>query len=133
MTEARSLGCARCGDCCERLWLSVDLERLAELLERDELRGTSWENAVFLTRHWRRVEGDESTDYVCDAFDSVHRTCTAYDERPPICAGYPWYGGEPTEGRITRVESRCSFLLDLPPTSRPEGARPLIPVEIVRR
>jgi hypothetical protein len=20
------------------------------------------------------------------------RTCTAHDDRPPICSGYPWYG-----------------------------------------
>jgi Fe-S-cluster containining protein len=87
-------------------------------------------NADFLTEHWHRIDGLDN--YSCDAFDPVHRRCTAYEERPPVCAGYPWYDRGPNAGTITKTGSRCSYLLDLPPAQRPEGARPLIPIEVLR-
>jgi Fe-S-cluster containining protein len=131
-SESRSLGCARCGDCCERIWLSVLLERLREWLEEDSDHGR---NARFILEHWHVQGSDEDGDafYTCDAFDAVHRLCTAHETRPPVCSGYPWYGKGPRPDVITRKDSRCSYLLDVPPAVRPSDARPLIPIEVVTR
>lgn len=103
-----------------------------QAIEHYDPDGWRRKNADFLTEHWHPVE-DKPDAHSCDAFDSVHRRCTVYEARPPVCSGYPWYGEEPTPSRITRTGSRCSYLLDLSPADRPEGARPLIPIEVVQR
>jgi Fe-S-cluster containining protein len=154
-----SLGCARCGDCCERIWLSLPLDDLA-VWSTDALSGVpdpstdeGWEywlehgwvdrelavqyfdpqgsrraNADFLSVHWHPIpEGDHS----CDQFDPVHRVCLAHDGRPPVCSGYPWYGSEPSVARAPKRIAHCSYLADLPPADRPEGSRPLIPLEVL--
>ena len=38
----------------------------------------------------------EAHYFACDAYDSESHLCTAHEERPGICRGYPWYGREPT-------------------------------------
>lgn len=170
----QSLGCARCGDCCERIYLSVDMSTLRQwssatldtvpdprtdegwawwlendntwsdtewdreiIVERYDPRGDRRLNADFLTVHWHEVteelDSGRDTYFTCDQFDPMHRLCRAHAERPPVCSDYPWYGKAPTRKQITKTGSRCSFLLDLRPEDRPEGARPLIPIEVVKR
>lgn len=127
MTARRSLGCARCGDCCERIVLDVDPRdpRWDVLPPENDAR----RSAVFIRAHWtatgERLAGGGSV-WVCDRFDPETRTCAAHDQRPPVCEGYPWYGRAPEPQRI--AHGRCSFLLDVPAADRPAGARPLIPV-----
>lgn len=169
-----SLGCARCGDCCENIYLSTDLEVLSKWTTEylkdipgpstdegwvwwvSEERGTAaWrdttmsreqamskydpdgemrKNADFITAHWSETGKDENgaITHSCDQFNAETRLCEARDERPPVCSGYPWYNREPREGVFWKKGQRCSYLLDLPPAARPEGARPLIPVEVLR-
>lgn len=127
-----SLGCARCGDCCEMTFLNVSLGLMRSWLadpgdmdpESDHMK-----NARFLTEHWH-PHSTEPDAYVCDRFDLESRLCTAHEDRPPVCSQYPWYGGEPSGGKINK-NLNCSYLLDLPPDKRPKGARPLIPIEVV--
>lgn len=49
--------------------------------------------------------------YTCDLFDPDTRRCTAYAERPPICAGYPWYGAEPDPTKAMPHE--CGYGVDI--------------------
>lgn len=86
-------------------------------------------NADFIASHWKLNPGGER--WSCDAFDQVTRLCTAHEERPPVCRDFPWYGREPD--LITSLNPQCSYLLDVAPSERPEGARPLIPLTIVRK
>lgn len=172
--ESRSLGCARCGDCCEDIYLGSSMENLekwttealrdvpdpstdegwlwwiSEDRGRDAWRDTTlsrdmavfryavggdWRlNADFITRHWHETSRDEAgaPRYGCDRFNAATRLCEAREGRPPVCSGYPWYHHGVRSGVITKEGSRCSYLLDLPPADRPEGARPLIPVEVLR-
>lgn len=51
--------------------------------------------------------------------------------RPSVCRDFPWYGEHPIERRARSLDKGCSYLLDVPPAMRPEGARPLIPIEVV--
>ena|ERR1700691_4710462 len=130
---AESLGCARCGDCCENIWVRTSLERLAQWRADGSYddRPEQVYNIDFMVRHWHpnppREDGEVS--FSCDQFDSVHRLCLARDTRPPVCRDYPWYGGQPRDGVLTNP--RCSYLLDLKPDERPDGARPLIPIEVL--
>lgn len=54
--------------------------------------------------------------YECEYFDSDTRRCTNYDNRPPMCADYPWYGQDPlaTETERSKALPRmCSFRADI--------------------
>jgi Fe-S-cluster containining protein len=81
----------------------------------------------FLAAHWRTEDGEH---YACDQFDPVTRECKAHESRPPVCRDYPWYGDEPSAARGPNMGLQCSYLADLPPAERPEGARPLIPLMV---
>lgn len=133
-----TLGCARCGRCCEPVVLDFDkwteITQRARCAEELELGG----NYAFIAQHWRPVsawrnsKGATQIDLRCDMFDSGAWLCTAHDGRPPICRDYPWYGGDTEIGnRPQSLYRECSYLLDVPPADRPEGARPLIPLTVL--
>ena len=72
-------------------------------------------NLAFAAAHWRATgqrDSDGRHAYACDAFDTGSRLCTAHDARPPICRGYPWYGGPPNAAEPT-LPARCSYRADL--------------------
>lgn len=114
-----SLGCARCGSCCKKAYLNVTFE---------ELEDFGSEDALFIVKHWHRNPGAEH--YACDMLGE-DGLCTAYDSRPPVCSGYPWYGREPSQEQAGHLGDQCSYLLDVPPEQRPEGSRPLIPLTVL--
>lgn len=132
MVSAGTLGCARCGSCCDPVLLRPES---AQALEDAATVGDEATKA-FAAEHWRR-RGEPDEDgwiaYDCDQFDTDTRLCLAGESRPPVCSYYPWYLDGPTPGRAFGLHSWCSYLLDVPRADRPEGARPLIPVEVVRR
>jgi hypothetical protein len=92
---------------------------------------------AFIAQHWRPVSAwtDEAgvTWLVmrCDAFDQGSRLCQTPDDRPPVCRGYPWYTDSPSADRAAEMPHHCSFLSELPPSQRPDGARPLIPITVI--
>jgi Fe-S-cluster containining protein len=126
-------GCARCGECCDPAWIRVsDFERLPGLLGTED----EGPNARFITEYWHpagEAEVDGWMPVRCDAFDPQTRLCTAHENRPPVCRDYPWYDDGPTAERGGHMGGQCSYLADLPPDQRPEGARPLIPLSVVTR
>lgn len=85
-------------------------------------------NADFIAAHWKPVSDENCA---CDMYDRESRLCAAQDGKPPVCAGYPWYGREPDDG--VNFPLQCSYLADLPREKRPEGARPLIPLTVISR
>lgn len=135
-----SLGCARCGDCCNPVKIDFEVWTRAVAAARrfdpaDLTDGDRayWANAVFLASRCR-VTGvrDRQVLLECANWDGAHDRCRAYEIRPPVCRDFPWYGREPGDGNVT-LELRCSYLLDVPPEGRPEGARPLIPLTVAGR
>lgn len=46
----------------------------------------------------------------CDLFDPVARRCTDYDNRPPVCRDYPWYGDGPDPQKA--LPPTCSYRAD---------------------
>jgi hypothetical protein len=122
------LGCAQCGDCCERIWMPPGFDENAVSDSKADMA-----TRAFVREHWTRELVEESgwQQWSCAFFDTVHRTCKAHDKRPPVCSQYPWYGKDPHPGKID--VGRCSYLLDLPPEDRLPGARPLIPVTVLLR
>lgn len=49
--------------------------------------------------------------FKCKWYNKEERTCEAYDRRPPICSGYPWYGDEPDETKA--IPKECSYNADV--------------------
>lgn len=145
-----SLGCAGCGDCCDQIFLPADRDMAAIIAAAGdgfEVPADVLADATFILEHWtpRTAEpgepvigpdGSEHTRYDCDRYDPVHARCGDYANRPPVCRGFPWYGADPVE-RLSHIAGlhphpRCSYLLDVPAALRPEGSRPLIPLEVLR-
>lgn len=94
-----------------------------------ELDREYWANCLFLAAACRPVGAlDGQVFLACEHYDDAHQMCRAYDSRPPVCSGFPWYGRKPGDGG---AEQRCSYLLDVPPADRPAGSRPLIPLTVI--
>lgn len=49
--------------------------------------------------------------YSCPSFDLETRRCTDYDNRPPVCRGYPWYDRGPS--LATSLPPECSYREDI--------------------
>lgn len=135
--------CAGCGDCCDPVVVEASVlddarafaTGAADLADGDaSQRAVLAGNLAFIAAHWQLagpVEDDGWAPVRCDAFDPASRLCTARENRPPVCRDYPWYGREPSPDHSTVFSLRCSYLADLPPADRPEGARPLIPLAVI--
>lgn len=135
--RAQSLGCARCGECCEFIVLSFD----PRVENRDRAPGNAALYRDYWTVEWADDHGPgrwPTTGYVvtCKAYDAEHRACT-HPDRPPICRDYPWYSQHPTSDVtvdrkvLTDGVTACSYALDAPGWAD-RGLRPLLPVEVVR-
>jgi Fe-S-cluster containining protein len=111
-------------------WLAKGYEDNAESRAHcmDEFREDSQgvRNARFMKAYWtvREAgvieEGEKTASkpwlMTCAKFNTHTRACEAYDERPPICSDYPWYGEEPSteradNGGLTHV---CAYQDDVP-------------------
>lgn len=109
---ANSATCIRCGDCCERIGLSV-ATWLALTDPEPPLppEPGSVSSREFCQEHWTPIARTDETIVVsCDAFDPVERLCTVQETKPAICAGYPYYGRPPHE---IGGSERCSYRADL--------------------
>lgn len=152
-------GCARCGNCCENIvcdtydealkWTSAALTGVPDPGTEDGWaywREHGWDDgsrekairrygagsradADFLAKYWHSPDG--GAHYECSMFNPATRECTAHDRRPPVCRNYPWYREEPSAERAMQIGLQCSYLADLSPADRPEGARPLIPLLVL--
>jgi Fe-S-cluster containining protein len=138
--------CSRCGDCCTAI--KVDLPALIEKTApyaaadpRDEALWQAWVldgadpaeresyvhaylDASFVAEHWHE-KGDGRA--FCDVFDAETRLCTAHDDRPPVCSGFPYYGKDPTAERLagSSASLRCSYWADVPAEQRPPAWQPV--------
>lgn len=129
--------CARCGSCCDPVTLDADV--YAEVMEDARSSETLGPNRRFIAQHWRILSAYPDEDgkhwlrIRCDVYDPLHRACSAHEDRPPVCKDFPWYEEEPgSEGRAEYLNRQCSYLADIPPSDRPEGSRPLIPLTVLR-
>lgn len=91
-----------------------------------------WTNADFILRHMTPTGlGDRTQSHApqvhlrCDFYDKAARSCTAYELRPPMCTGYPWYGADPSPERAERTPPSCGYRAEvgLPVSIRPKRKR----------
>ena len=141
------MDCAGCGSCCDPVWLELDALELATLLARMQAgaRVSSADgeaNLRFIGEHMvplaeqpeTYLDGGPAatsghTAWSCDRYDPVAKLCTAHDDRPPICRGWPWYGDPPYA--MSSMPGECSHQWDREPGERgplPGRLLPLWPV-----
>lgn len=121
--------CAACGDCCENITIAspaivddlagapdprTEWEAYVAMgwsEDRRQLCIENWLSVQLIGDHWRE-QGEDSGGrmrYRCDLLDPETRLCTAHEDRPPICRGYPWYSEGWTLARVNDTPKRCSF------------------------
>ena len=81
---------------------------------------------IFAADHWRPLTRAEAMErnpfytsrlppdahlYTCDRLGDDGR-CLAYEDRPLVCRGYPWYGGAPRD--MPLADPECGYLVDVP-------------------
>lgn len=144
-----SASCNRCGDCCSPVLLSP--QRHAMMLwwseqpdpatddklppEVAELQRVMWLNGQWARHDLRMVDilRGATTDLIafeCRHFDKDSRLCTAHDQRPPVCSGFPWYDRPPLTAGLMPPSIRCSYWEDVAVEIRPKGWVKLSPEEI---
>lgn len=116
--------CNGCGDCCAVVTLSPGMVRLANgaidegimspdvLWVRDDLRLLTQAEAE--SRRPGILPPELGGGYYeCRRFDYVSRRCTAYDDRPPVCRNFPWYGREARPAGVLEGLDRCGYWADV--------------------
>jgi Fe-S-cluster containining protein len=124
--EFDQIECNRCGACCTKLWLPGPL-KMAEFLAagsavqdpspdwvEENDRFIAWLSALEPTGKVDLMARDGAThQYSCSRFthlDDGSGFCTAYEDRPSACRGFPY--GEPVRGEDFKD---CSYYVDIVP------------------
>ncbi len=96
--------CNQCGACCRVLTLEQSPEEIRAMAALTSVLGIP-SDMTFAAQHWHALTREEATQrnpyyatrlppdahlYHCDQLGSDGR-CLAYEERPLVCRGYPWY------------------------------------------
>jgi Fe-S-cluster containining protein len=110
--------CNQCGMCCRAIHLNYTKKAVAQ----------TWEDASgnrkFILKNWKRISKEQAIKnnpnvgsmvpsngcwYTCRLLEGNH--CSIQESKPPICAGYPWYGGEPFQSELYGKD--CGFKVDM--------------------
>lgn len=96
--------CHCCGACCRVLTLEQSPEEIRAMAAVTSVLGIP-SDMVFAAAHWHPLSREEAQRrnphyvsrlpatahfYACDRIGPDGR-CRAYEERPLVCRGYPWY------------------------------------------
>lgn len=116
--------CHQCGDCCENIWVDASPDEMLEQLKaisQDVDAGdepSRWqhnaESYMFILENWQLQNNGR---WQCSFFNSQTRKCEAHNLRPPICAGFPFYGRNPQEPGFANtkvLDNKCGYWYDIP-------------------
>lgn len=124
--------CSRCGACCDPVLLPFHPHHRAKQRLTGPLEDWERHQYAFYLEHWTVIgepgEGESQYKVACDQFNPATRECTAHEDRPAICSGFPWYGRDPmrpVSGAVREwLVPQCSFNADV---------RPMLPLHVVNR
>jgi Fe-S-cluster containining protein len=116
--------CNQCGACCRVLTLEQSPEEVRATAALTKVLGIP-SDAVFAAEHWHSLTRAEAMKrnpyytqhlppdahlYTCDQLGSDGR-CLAYDNRPLVCRGYPWY--EQPVRDMQLADPNCGYSYDV--------------------
>ena len=116
--------CNQCGACCRVLTLEQSPEEVQQMAALTSVLGIP-SDYPFAARHWHPLTREEAARrnpfytrslpadahlYRCDQLGDDGR-CMAYEERPLVCRGYPWYGQAPKQMELP--DPNCSYFIDI--------------------
>lgn len=120
-----SLGaCNACGACCRVLTLAQSPEEVRQIAAVTRVIGIPSDHQ-FAAEHWHPLTREEAMRvnpfyverlpadahlYRCDQLDADGR-CGAYETRPLVCRGYPWYGERPRAMELPDPD--CGYFVDV--------------------
>jgi Fe-S-cluster containining protein len=117
--------CNGCGACCRVIMLEQSPEELRNMAVLTRVLGIPSDHQ-FAAEHWRPLTRAEAMErnsfytsrlapdahlYACDRLGADGR-CLAYEERPLVCRGYPWYEQAPRA--MPLADPECGYRVDLP-------------------
>lgn len=110
--------CGKCGDCCEDIKLNVPQGTITAMLANPYIAGRGRRDMIFVQEYMiltGRVDGKFASHprqiRDCLMFDPETNLCNAHEQRPLLCAGYPWYSGGPSKSQ--HLHARCTFNADV--------------------
>jgi Fe-S-cluster containining protein len=116
--------CIRCGMCCRAICLKYS--------KKEMKRADYSEERAFILKNWKSISRKKALEinpylgslieeyikgkvklywYTCK-FLKDDNTCSDYENRLPICRGYPWYGLDP-KGQEFLYGEHCGYKVDL--------------------
>ena len=116
--------CNGCGACCRVLTLAQSPDEVRRMAVLTRVLGIP-SDSQFAADHWRPLTREEAMQrnafytsrlpanaylYTCDRLGNDGR-CTAYEERPLVCRGYPWYDQPPKQ--MPLADPECGYLVDI--------------------
>lgn len=115
--------CNQCGACCRVLTLEQSPDEVQAAAAVSSVLGIP-SDAVFAAQHWHSLTRAQALErnpfytsqlspdahlYWCDQLGTDGR-CLAYEERPLVCRGYPWYGRSPRP--MPLPDPDCGYAVD---------------------
>lgn len=116
--------CKQCGACCRVLTVEQSPQELRALAALTKTLGIP-SDAIFAAEHWHPLTREEAMQrnsfytsrlkpeaylYRCDQLGEDGR-CTAYEMRPLVCRGYPWYDQPPRHMPLPHPD--CGYCADM--------------------
>jgi Fe-S-cluster containining protein len=116
--------CNQCGACCRVLTLEQSLQEVQAMATLTRAIGIP-SDTIFAAAHWHPLTRAEAMErnpfytarltadahlYRCDQLGEDGR-CMAYEERPLVCRGYPWYDQPPREMEL--ADQDCGYFYDV--------------------
>lgn len=117
--------CNACGACCRVIYVDQSPEEIRAIAQLTRVLGIP-SDMQFAAEHWRPLTREEAMVrnpfytrqlpadahlYTCDQLGEDGR-CQAYEIRPLVCRGYPWYGAKPEA--IPLADPECGYKAELP-------------------
>lgn len=125
-----------CGACCDPVVLPYSRDEIARTLPGEVLEPADRAHVLTNLVPMRRRDGMQRASYLsagvtvmgrpgspestvlawsffytCRLYDAETARCTAYEDRPPMCSQYPWYGDPPDTAKALPTE--CVYREDL--------------------
>jgi Fe-S-cluster containining protein len=116
--------CNKCGACCRVLTLEQSPEEVRAVASVTKTLGIP-SDMVFAAKHWHPLSRDDAMRrnpfytsrlpenaflYACDQLGD-DGSCMAYETRPLVCRGYPWY--EQPVRNMELADPNCGYFYDI--------------------